>query len=558
MKDPNGFDELARRKLAERDFAFDPSHWADMERLLAERERKPKAWWPWMAAGVLLLSGAAVWSVMSEEAAAGPTSSGPVVERVEQPTTITEPVRTTQAPTPTQASRAVAEEPEKLTASPVSGTGTPEVQAASITTSTARKSSPARTTKARETADPVRDENDAPASTSAVDRGKSLPITATLTGSTLADDAPTPNAAEKGNGTKGATNEPPASAIPTPSSWQGTGTATAEVAEPAAPTVDLSQHEISAPVQEPLENTAPDPSDHSADAPDPNASGTETPAPGLLEPSAAPPAPPAWLAVRTPFELSLLGGGSSTTSDYRGSGTENWGASTQRQNTSGFGLEGVWNIGAHFGLGIGMHYSSYKERLLTEESSRTDRTLTNSYFWTAHDTMVLTVTGTDTIGAVVYNITELVPITINELGVDTDTSYSTTVLRERRTVMNTLNYVEIPLLLDAHTDRGRWVFGVRGGPTLGLLTSKQGSIPGDGEAGYVDLDERTFSSVTLGCMARAYARYRLNSSWAIGLEPTWRQQLGNAFGDADVQRRSNAFGGYVSLSYRFAPQTVVP
>lgn len=556
MKDPNGFDELARRKLAERDFAFDPSHWTDMEQLLAERERKPKAWWPWMAAGVLLLSGAALWSVMSGEAVAGPTSSGPVVERVEQPTTITEPVRTIQASTPTQASSAVAEQPVKHTAFPVSGTGTPGVQAASITTSTARKSSPARTTKARETADPVHRENEVPTSAKDTNGGKTLPITATLTGSTLADDAPTSNTAEKGNGTKGATTEPPASAIPTTSSSQGTGTA--EVAKPVAPTVDPSQHEITAPVQEPLENTAPDPTEHSADTLDPNAPGTETPAPGLPEPSTAPPAPPEWLAVRTPFELSLLGGGFSTTSDYRGSGTENWGASTQRQNTSGFGLEGVRNIGAHFGLGIGVHYSSYRERLITEEFSRTDQTLTNSYFWTAHDTMVLSVTGTDTIGAVVYNITELVPMTINELGVDTDTSYSTTVLRERRTVTNTVNYVEIPLLLDAHTSCGRWVFGLRGGPTLGLLTSKQGSTPGDGEAGYADLNERTFSSLTLGCMARAYARYRLSSTWAIGLEPTWRQQLGNAFGDADVQRRGSAFGGYVSLSYRFASKTVVP
>lgn len=356
---------------------------------------------------------------------------------------------------------------------------------------------------------------------------------------------------------KEAPTDPPASAIPTTSS-QGTGTATAEVAEPVAPSVDPSQHEITAPVQEPLENTAPDPSEQSADALDPNAPGKETPAPGLPEPSAAPPAPPAWLAVRTPFELSLLGGVFSTTSDYSGSGTENWGASTQRQNTSGFGLEGVWNIGAHFGLGIGAHYSSYKERLLTEEFSQTDQTLTNSYFWTAHDTMVLTVTGTDTIGAVIYNITELVPMTINELGVDTDTSYSTAVLRERRTVTNTVNYVEIPLLLDAHTSRGRWVFGLRGGPTLGLLTSKQGSIPGEGEAGYADLKERTFNSMTFGCMARAYARYRLSSTWSIGLEPTWRQQLGNTFGDADVQRRGNAFGGYLSLTYRFASKTVVP
>jgi hypothetical protein len=51
MKDPHGFDEIARQKLAGREHAFDDAHWSHMERLL--RERKPKAWWPWMAAALL-------------------------------------------------------------------------------------------------------------------------------------------------------------------------------------------------------------------------------------------------------------------------------------------------------------------------------------------------------------------------------------------------------------------------------------------------------------------------------------------------------------------------
>jgi hypothetical protein len=261
MKDPNGFDELARRKLAERDFAFDPSHWTDMEQLLFERDRKPMGWWPWMAAGVLLLGGAAVWSVLSDEAASLPGAKGPVIERVERLKTITEPVTMVEAATPSEASRAVAEQAEEHTASPVTGTEAPEGQTAGVRTSTARWSSPARTLKTGETADPVHDENEAPASSSAGDGGENLTTTATLTGSTLVADVPTAHAAEEGNGTKEATIDPPASAIATVASSEGTGTASTEVAEPVAPTMDPGQQTATVVVQEPLENTAPAPSE---------------------------------------------------------------------------------------------------------------------------------------------------------------------------------------------------------------------------------------------------------------------------------------------------------
>ena len=248
----------------------------------------------------------------------------------------------------------------------------------------------------------------------------------------------------------------------------------------------------------------------------------------------------------------------SSTSIYGGDGTETWGARTERQNTPGFGIEGVWNIGKHFGLGAGAHYGSYRETLHTEVLSRTDQTLTNSYYWMPHDTMVLTVLGTDTIGAIIYNVTELVPWTIYELGVDTDTAYHNTVVRAPRTVTNTTSHVEIPLLLDAHTTCGRWVFGIRGGPTFGLLTSREGSVPGDGDQGFTELDTRTFRTMTWGCTVRGYARYRISGTWSLGLEPTWRQQLGNALAGDDVQRRGSAIGACLSVSYRIADKSAAP
>ena len=82
MKDPNGFDDLARQKLAERRFAFDPAHWADMEQLLRERGRKPKAWWPWMAAGALLIGGGALWAGLEQDASSAPAPHMAVVEPV--------------------------------------------------------------------------------------------------------------------------------------------------------------------------------------------------------------------------------------------------------------------------------------------------------------------------------------------------------------------------------------------------------------------------------------------------------------------------------------------
>ena len=102
MKDPNGFDELARRKLAERDFAFDQSHWTDMEHLLAERDRKPKAWWPWMAAGVLLLGGGALWAGMEETSSASEPSVSVVGSAAPQAAT-NGPVRSGAITAPTEA-----------------------------------------------------------------------------------------------------------------------------------------------------------------------------------------------------------------------------------------------------------------------------------------------------------------------------------------------------------------------------------------------------------------------------------------------------------------------
>ncbi len=549
MKDPNGFDELARRKLAERDFAFDQSHWTDMERLLAERERKPKAWWPWMAAGVLLLAGAGLWSINGADTEA-PLSAN---ER-----DVTSKVSARSAETP-------GAEPAQLASEDAVETGSPDATPSERINPRASASLPDVVTaemnmkqQAGKTGTWSSPSEQPPAS-------PIPPFDPGVTPRPIEPEVPS---------TTGVPNGSPAAEMLRPTSENmdtagaatTSGSASMTIVEPGTntgatggilPAQDTVTRTI-APLPEGSSQRANVTSEPDRSTTGPPASATTIADPGTPVPTASPAAPPAWLAIRTPFELTALGGVFSSTSIYGGDGTETWGARTERQNTPGFGIEGVWNFGKHFGLGAGAHYGSYRETLHTEVLSRTDQTLTNSYYWMPHDTMVLTVLGTDTIGAIIYNVTELVPWTIYELGVDTDTAYHNTVVRAPRTVTNTTSHVEIPLLLDAHTTCGRWVFGIRGGPTFGLLTSREGSVPGDGDQGFTELDTRTFRTMTWGCTVRGYARYRISGTWSLGLEPTWRQQLGNALAGDDVQRRGSAIGACLSVSYRIADKSAAP
>lgn len=545
MKDPNGFDELARQKLSERVTTFDESHWTDMERLLRERDRKPKAWWPWMTAGILLLGAGAVWVGMDEDPIAGTT-----VRTTVHAEPATAPSSTTVNEVP--AADPEGNEEEGIHHAQVSGTGTELVSneartaaepGAAHTTSSTRPYRTERTRRSmeRESAIPTpRDDRSDLIASVAI-----LPHAAPPT--SLSEDPKDPvhtEAASSPNPTGPAqmpTTDIGSDTVPDEALTEEAGEAPAVIAATgspdAPPTTDPALSELEADASGEAEVGPPTP--------------VTTPEP--------PPVPPStWLAIRTPFELSALGGTFSTSSEYTGDGTESWGASTERQTTSGFGLEGIWNLSDHFGIGAGAHISGYKERLSTEELSTTDQVLTNAYSWTSYDTLVLTVTGTDTIGAIVYNITELVPTTVYELDQTTDTSYVTTVSRPARTVTNTVSYVEVPLLFDAHTSCGRWVLGARGGPSLGFLTSRQGTVPGEVEGGYADFSDETFTSITFGCNARLYARYRLTRSWSVGVEPAWRQQLGNTFSSEEIQRRSNAVGAYFSLSYRILPKSSVP
>ena len=162
---------------------------------------------------------------------------------------------------------------------------------------------------------------------------------------------------------------------------------------------------------------------------------------------------------------------------------------------------------------------------------------------------MLIITGTDTINGQVVHTGQNVDITVGQLRSDLDSTLSSVRVREASERINRTSYFEVPLLLAAHLVQVRWNFGVRGGPTVGMLTQRQGSIPSDGE-GYTDFNDVAMRTWTLGWTARAYVRYRFNSAWSVGIEPAARGQLMDSFEHQGVTRRSTAIGGMISLSYR--------
>lgn len=262
----------------------------------------------------------------------------------------------------------------------------------------------------------------------------------------------------------------------------------------------------------------------------------------------APPIPPAaapLVSPQSPWELSFLGGAFQTTSTYNGQGTADWQVAAQQ--TYGFGAE-LMHLGNNFGVGLGLHYGSYADRLSTPELSSSTTALQRYWYLADVDTTILLVTGYDSVAMAYTGIN--VPTTIQVIQSAYDTVTTSSLLRAASERVNRTSYVELPLLFDAHLVQGRWSIGLRGGPSLGLLTTRSGSIPRDMDEGSISLNEVTMRRFMLGWTARAYVRYRFNSAWSVGLEPALRGQLLDGLDDHGTTRRSTAIGGMLSLSYR--------
>lgn len=251
---------------------------------------------------------------------------------------------------------------------------------------------------------------------------------------------------------------------------------------------------------------------------------------------------------RWSWEVGALAGGFSTTSDYRGDAAGDWSVSPQL--SVGAGAEAM-RMSRNIGIGFGLHHGSFADRLTTPEAIRTTIELDRYWYLAPVDTTLLVITDSafNDEGLMEYYGFN-VPATVMVIRSAFDTTETRMVIRQARQRVNRTSYIELPLLLDAHAVQGRWSIGVRGGPSLGLLTRRDISLPTEEGDGYAEADQAAVRQWVLGWTARAYVRYRFNSAWSIGLEPALRGQFMDAMVQGSVARRSMAAGVALSLSYR--------
>ena len=597
----NEFDELAKRKLKEQAFPFEEAHWLEAQRLIAaEKRSRGTHWWKWATGGIALLT--LLWWLWptTEIATLAANEGAPVAQgttttsndadgsrtaaRTEEqepevsaqgPSSILttapqEPTTTPEAQTPTTSSARAAANAPGNTASQTSSTHQqPRSDAAHSTLSGTHASAPAK--KDRPAAQdqhtsgtPDQEPATAPASEPAP---MAVVVTATMDGTTTNGSAMQPGtqATSAASATptqpQGATTGlEPAPALATSTSGDAadlmaanpdTGTTNEPASNPTstAPTAGESKDALPNISTTPAATTgtaATDSTTAMAPTGEPNDSTamTNTAAINGAPPVPVPPQPP---IAPSPWELGVLGGFFQSTSSYSGGTSAAWEVSPE-QNVA-FGAEAM-HLGRNFGWGSGLHYGTFADRLYTPAEDRS--TITYTPFWqlVPVDTSILIITGnyTDTATGELVYIGQHVDVTVNVLRRALDSTFAAVRIREARERINRTSYVEIPFLLDAHVTQGRWSLGVRGGPTVGLLTQRSGSVPSENE-------ERNFNEVAMrtwmfGWTARAYVRYRFNSAWSVGIEPTARGQLFDSFEENGISRRSNAYGVMLSLSYR--------
>lgn len=249
-----------------------------------------------------------------------------------------------------------------------------------------------------------------------------------------------------------------------------------------------------------------------------------------------------------PWEISVLAGGLASTNHYSGGNSAEWVDGVTSANSLGFGAELV-HMGRHLGLGFGLHYGTYAERLRLDALDATTLSYHAFWFLMAVDTSVLVITDTLPGTPPTYNGQNM-DTTLYVLAQGTDTVVGHQRLRDAHDRTNRLSYVEVPLLADVHLVQGRWILGLRGGPTVGLLTGRRGSLPTGTDGGMVAYTEQPFSELMIGYTARAYVRYRFNAGWSIGLEPVVRGQLLNGLDRGALESKRAAQGVMMSLSYR--------
>lgn len=568
MSDRTEFDDQARRKLEERAFPFDPAAWADMEPMLPQQHRRRRWAWPLLAAALLVPMAGGLWYAAQEDAPTtvavptavptAPATPNVVTDHADVTATPTAQTITEAHTTPT-GSTAPAEPSvrprQEHTASdkPAHNTHTPPLAERHATT--AQLPSPARhvvhTTIAKEQ---HKEQHHAGSKAPQEDR---QPVSVTNT-----PVSPTPQgssdvtASDQDDQAQQASAPPPDKIIANDASTIADPLTTAYDQEPVSNDLTTSNSTAATPAGEEhaqgytTDTTAAHAWPSPASFPDSLSANVIVPkdssrTDSLLYDSASTAYPP--LPTHPQWELGLWAGAFNTHTSYSGSRTADWATDHAGRNSIGFGAELV-RMGDHFGYGSGLHYISYAERVAASGLTSSQIATVWSHHLMGVDTTILVTNGTAVINGQTYYVTYSLDTTIMVLVSTSEEETVTTVRRNALERTNRTSYLEIPLLLDAHTGAGRWLFGVRGGPTVGVLQGRRGQLPG--AAGYTDLQDEAFHELVFGWTAQGYVRYQLGEAWSIGVGPSARGQLGNTMQGNDLMRRSAAWGGVFGIAYR--------
>ena len=550
----NEFDELARRKLNDQAFPFEEAHWLQAEQdIAAQRGRKRGGFWILGAAALLMVGTTGWWMLRDAEIVAEPLASTATEVRVDESTVALSTMeKSTDASAPSASSSTRA-------SSVNTGTNENAIPAAhndhaaspatsSATTGTASTNAKASVTKATST-------STGKSSTPQAERNTTLKATGVTSASVEASST----AATTTTGTTPGTSDPLAAgnAAITPTSAITTSAPTlAAVAAPdqgptASPQASIPEAIVDRSVVT-IDGQAVnvDTLDHTELISLLTAASTTSPSDSATAaPVTAAPAVPPIIPDRAPWEISLMGGAFSSTSTYSGGNTDSWSNGITPETTMGYGAE-LMHMGRNIGLGFGIHYGTYSERIKVDAIDNTMVDRWNYWYLAPVDTTILFITDTVTQNGQVYYVGQSINTTVNVITLGSDSTVTTIRVRDARELRVTTSYLEIPLLFDAHVVQGRWSMGLRGGPTVGLLTGRTGALPNSTNDGYTELGDQAFREVVFGYTARAYISYRWNAAWSIGIEPALRGQFSNSLSEGDVQRHTRAFGGMISLSYR--------
>lgn len=529
MRPNEQFDELARQKLDARSFPFEEGHWAAAQALLdQQRAGKRRGFWYFGGIAALLI-GFGIWWLASPTAPVPPSEevhsiSSPLTSGENRPDQA-EPKQTIVEHRSTSATSAPIAQNSK-TNEPLSGRNTAMTSSARPAVAQRSKHATApgpdaaakvdHTASASNAMDATAYVSQGPAQQSGMEQQGSISTTMAAGPATSGEEAPTSQ-----------------SRITTSTSLKELTTATADTTREAADTDTISS--VSTSSEQDEDNSVRDAATLSAARDTADQLMVQQPLLSSL--------------TRSPWELSLWGGVFNTSSRYGARDAANEVQVGGKETRWAAGFEAV-HMGRNFGLGTGLHYGTYADAIHMDERNRIDITSSRYWFLAQVPTTILVVTDTVFLNGAPYFVGQSVDTTVLVIQSAYENDTSTTRLRDALSAVTTSSYIEVPLLFDAHVLQGRWSLGLRGGPTVALLSGRSGILPNSSGFDVAPVSEQTFRQVMFGYTARAYVRYRWNAAWSVGLEPMLRGQFGNSLNSDALSRRSSAAGVIMSVSYR--------